>query len=59
MLRALYLLNTDAYNKIYGAPEREAIASLVEIVAPQQTAESGACTRRHSPRSTRSSPVGV
>jgi phosphoglycerate dehydrogenase-like enzyme len=40
MLKALYLLNTDAYEKIYGAPERAAIAAMVEMVAPQQTAES-------------------
>lgn len=40
MLQALYLLNTDAYDKIYGAPERAAIAGMVEMVAPQQTAES-------------------
>lgn len=40
MLKAIYLLNPDAYNKIYGEPEREAIADLVEIVAPLQTPES-------------------
>ncbi len=40
MLKALYLLNTDAYDKIYGEPERCAISELVTLVAPQQTAES-------------------
>jgi phosphoglycerate dehydrogenase-like enzyme len=37
MLKAIYLLNPDAYNKIYGEPERDAIADLVEVVAPLQT----------------------
>lgn len=40
MLNALFLLNTDAYDKIYGEPERAAIAAMVDIVAPPQTAES-------------------
>lgn len=40
MLKGLYLLNTDAYAKIYGEPERAAIAELVEIVAPPQTIDS-------------------
>ncbi|MGC9348860.1 MAG: hydroxyacid dehydrogenase [Anaerolineae bacterium] len=39
MLNALYLLNTDAYHKIYGAPERAEIAQLVDVYAPQQTVE--------------------
>lgn len=39
MLKGLYLLNTDAYDKIYGEPERQAIAELVEVVAPQHTAQ--------------------
>lgn len=39
MLKALYLLNTDAFEKIYGAPERAAIEAQVEMVAPPQTAE--------------------
>lgn len=40
MLRALYLLNPDAYDKIYGEPERADIGALVEIVAPLQTVDS-------------------
>jgi phosphoglycerate dehydrogenase-like enzyme len=40
MLKALFLLSADAYNRIYGDPEREDIASMVEITAPQQTVES-------------------
>jgi phosphoglycerate dehydrogenase-like enzyme len=40
MLKALYLLNPDAYTKIYGEPERATISDLVDIVAPPQTAES-------------------
>ena len=40
MQKGLYLLNADAYDKIYGAAERTAIAELVEIVALPQTAES-------------------
>ena len=38
MLKGLYVLNSDAYDKIYGDVERESINSLVEIYAPQQTA---------------------
>jgi phosphoglycerate dehydrogenase-like enzyme len=37
MLKGLYLLNTDAYDKIYGVSERDSIANLVDIYAPQQT----------------------
>ena len=40
MHNAIYILNTDAYDKIYGAPERADINELVNIVAPQQTVES-------------------
>ena len=39
MHNAIYILNTDAYNKIYGAPERADINELANIVAPQQTVE--------------------
>jgi phosphoglycerate dehydrogenase-like enzyme len=39
-LKGLFLLNTGAYDQIYGEPERAAIAELVDIVAPPQTAES-------------------
>jgi phosphoglycerate dehydrogenase-like enzyme len=40
MMRAIYLLNAEAFEQIYGAEERQQIASLVEIVAPPQTAAS-------------------
>jgi phosphoglycerate dehydrogenase-like enzyme len=40
MLKAIYLLNPEAYDQIYGEPERRAIAELVEIIAPLQTAAS-------------------
>ncbi|MGC9468237.1 MAG: hydroxyacid dehydrogenase [Anaerolineae bacterium] len=40
MLKAIYLLNPDAYDKIYGEPERADIDALVEIIAPPQTAAS-------------------
>lgn len=39
MLKGIYLLNTDAYEKIYGDPEQEAISQMVDIYAPLQTAE--------------------
>ncbi len=39
MLKALYLLNPDAYQNIYGPEQRAAIASLVDVYAPPQTAE--------------------
>jgi phosphoglycerate dehydrogenase-like enzyme len=39
MLNALYLLNTDAYHKIYGGAERAEISELVDVYAPQQTVE--------------------
>ena len=40
MHNAIYILNTDAYDKIYGVLERADINELVDIVAPQQTVES-------------------
>jgi phosphoglycerate dehydrogenase-like enzyme len=39
MLKGLYLLNLDAYDKIYGDAERRTIAQLVDIYAPCQTAD--------------------
>jgi phosphoglycerate dehydrogenase-like enzyme len=39
-VRALYLLNPDAYDDIYGPDERADIARLVEVIAPAQTAQS-------------------
>ena len=39
MPKGLYILNTDAYRKIYSDIERKSIKSLVDIYAPQQTAE--------------------
>ena len=39
-MKALYLLNPDAYVKIYGQAERDAIAALVDVVAPPQTTAS-------------------
>src|SRR5579859_3575970 len=38
--KGLYILRPDAYETIYGMPERDAIAELVDIYAPPQTAES-------------------
>lgn len=38
-VRALYLLNPDAYDDIYGPDERADIACLVEVIAPVQTAQ--------------------
>lgn len=38
--KGLFLLNPDAYEKIYGLPEREAIRARVDITAPLQTQES-------------------
>ena len=37
-MRGLFVLNTDAYDLIYGPDERAAIAESVDIYAPQQTA---------------------
>ncbi len=39
MLKGIFLLNADAYGKIYGDPERKAIEDMVDIYAPLQTAE--------------------
>jgi phosphoglycerate dehydrogenase-like enzyme len=39
MVKGIYILNEDAYEKIYGIDTRRQIASLVDIVAPPQTAE--------------------
>ena len=40
MIKGLYLLGAESYEKIYGPKEREEIAKLVDIYAPPQTAES-------------------
>lgn len=40
MLKGIYLLSQDSYEKIYAPQEREDIARLVDIYAPCQTAES-------------------
>jgi phosphoglycerate dehydrogenase-like enzyme len=40
MLKGIFLLNTDAYQKIYGPSERAEIQQLVDIYTPQQTRES-------------------
>ena len=40
MLKGLYLLGKESYEKIYGPTEREDIAKLVDIYAPPQTPES-------------------
>ena len=40
MTKALFLLHPAAYDQIYGPPEREAIAQLVDVYAPLQTRES-------------------
>ncbi len=37
-VKGLFLLDSDAYDRIYGESERAAIAQLVDIAAPQQTA---------------------
>lgn len=39
-MKALYILNVDAFERIYGQPERDEIAQLVDLVAPPQTAAS-------------------
>ncbi len=39
-MKAIYLLNSDAYVKIYGQAERDAISTLVDVIAPPQTATS-------------------
>src|SRR5690348_15220564 len=38
-LKGLFILRPGAYDEIYGPAERAAIAELVEMVAPPQTAE--------------------
>ncbi|HEY8744097.1 MAG TPA: hydroxyacid dehydrogenase [Chloroflexota bacterium] len=38
--KALYLLNSSAYDQIYGPGERAEIAALVDVFAPPQTSES-------------------
>ena len=38
--KGLYILGSQPYQWIYGAPERERITELVDIIAPAQTAES-------------------
>jgi len=40
MLKGLYILDTTAYNYIYGPQERQDIARYVDIYAPQQTSQS-------------------
>lgn len=39
MLKGLYILNQDSYDKIYGREEREDIDKHVDIYLPQQTAK--------------------
>ncbi len=39
-MKGLFILGAQQYQWIYGAPERERIAELVEIIAPAQTADS-------------------
>jgi phosphoglycerate dehydrogenase-like enzyme len=39
-MKGLYILGAQPYAWIYGAPERERIAGLVDILGPAQTAES-------------------
>lgn len=39
-MQTIYLLNPDAYAKIYGADERRDIAQLADVIAPLQTAAS-------------------
>jgi phosphoglycerate dehydrogenase-like enzyme len=39
MLKALYILNSDAFERIYGPPEQAEVARLVEVIGPPQTAE--------------------
>ena len=40
MIKALYLLNSDAYERIYGPDERADLAALLDTSAPLQTAAS-------------------
>jgi phosphoglycerate dehydrogenase-like enzyme len=39
-LKGLFVLRPDAYDEIYGPAERAAIAELIDVIAPPQTAES-------------------
>ncbi len=38
-LKGMFILRSNAYDKIYGPEERSAIGELVDIIAPPQTAE--------------------
>ncbi|MBX3014363.1 MAG: hydroxyacid dehydrogenase [Caldilineaceae bacterium] len=40
MTKALFLLNADAYSKIYGPAQQAALSALVALYAPPQTAQS-------------------
>jgi phosphoglycerate dehydrogenase-like enzyme len=40
MLKGLFCLNTDAYQRIYGPEELDEVGQLIDIYAPQQTANS-------------------
>jgi len=40
MPKGIFILNTDAYERIYGPDERADIAALVDLPSPPQTAES-------------------
>jgi phosphoglycerate dehydrogenase-like enzyme len=40
MLKGIYVLRTDAYDKIYGPQEQEQVEQLIEVYASQQTAAS-------------------
>ena len=51
-LKGLYLLGAEPYDLIYGQPERDAIAELVDIYAPPQTPDSVARTRPSWPKRT-------
>lgn len=39
-MKGIYILHTDAYDRIYGPAEREDVAKLIDVYAPQQTAQS-------------------
>jgi phosphoglycerate dehydrogenase-like enzyme len=40
MLKGLFVLRTDAYQKIYGPEEQDTVEQLIDVYAPQQTADS-------------------
>lgn len=40
MFKGIYICRTDAYHQVYGPEERSDVARLVDIYAPQQTADS-------------------